>query len=132
MIDLISGLIVFAIILAFVTPWIRSIARQNPPPAAGQPMSRSPRDLAESGGYQRVPRTRTEPAIRSTLVERSVEEAAPTPLKRSAAVPTSTVSQKPTDARSVRNVLATPESLRTAILLKEIMDPPISMKDHGR
>jgi hypothetical protein len=129
MVDLISSLVVFALILAFVTPWIRSIAERNRPRASSQPVTRGPRDLAESGGYHPAPATRKESAIRFPL---AVQEEAPVPLRRSAAVPTDTVSRTGTDARSVRRALATPESLRTAILLKEIMDPPISMKEQGR
>ena len=131
--DLISGLVVLAIVLAFVTRWLRSAADRFRRPVAAGTKPRSPRGLAESGGYQSVPQARREPAVRFPSVARSPGAETPSILKRTPDAPI--LKRAPGTAhiqsQSVRSALATPGSLRTAILLKEILDAPVSLKDRA-
>ena len=45
--DLISGLIRLAIILAFVTPWVRTALQRRMPPVRGRPSASGPRGFAD-------------------------------------------------------------------------------------
>ena len=132
MVDLISTLVVFAIILAFVAPWVRSLAGRNRPPVTGQPVPRGPREFGESGGFQPVGPARPAPSRPIPAEGRTLLDDASLTTRRPAAAPAAPVSRGNRDGKSVRRALATPGALRTAILLKEIMDPPISIKEHRR
>lgn len=129
--NVITGLIVLAIIVAFITPWLRRTIQRFRSPQAGRRPSRSPRDLSESGGYQPISPVPKKRVNRPTMAGDSGEDA-PMILRRSSDMPvdSDSGSVRTLDNRSVRRILATPESLRTAIIIKEIIDRPVSMKQH--
>jgi hypothetical protein len=133
MVDVISGLIWLAVIAAFVTPWVKTFIQQRQVPRGGRPPG-GPRSLSQSGGYEPVQpsppqRAGSFQSGRNTRESDSVEELTPIrrlPKEIGAPVSSSTTS---VPARQIRRALATPDSVRQAFLLKEVLEKPLAMRD---
>jgi hypothetical protein len=138
--DVISGLIWLAIILALVTPWLRStVARRRMPPIPGRRPTGGPRAFAESGGYHEETTAPGRlanpfPVTRQRPVPDELDHVEDPPPLRS--FPRNTGTRYASDApvpavraTAIRGALASPGSVRNALVLKEILDTPVSMRD---
>lgn len=140
---LIPGLIILGV--AFV--WFRALFSKFLPPGSGRgpqgarPAAPHPRSLASSGGFERGAQASQGPT-RNVPVQRQWEGYEPTedvekPRPRRPETPATTppdfmqrhprVAETP-QARLLARALDNPESTRTAFLIKEVLDPPVSMR----
>lgn len=127
-------IVVFAV---FVAPWIRArITRRRP--IVGRPSIGNPRGLAESGGYDpddegRRQRGRPFPAVRrhpDPQIPYDVEESIRIRPATEERAPTASTGGVSPQALSVRRALGSPASIRTAFILREILDVPVGMRDN--
>lgn len=133
MIDLVGGLIWIVIILAFVVPWIRGTIQRIEPPRNVRPPASGPRGFAESGGMQAQP-AQSRPVDQSLVrgpgrrdeprAERPQRESAPAQPGRPQERATTTSAR----ADRIRRQLSNKETVRSAVVLREVLDPPVSMR----
>jgi hypothetical protein len=141
--DVISGLVWLAIILAFVTPWLRSrVTRRRMTPMRARRPTGGPRGFAESGGYHgeatapgKLPNPF--PVTRQRPVPDELDHIEEPPPLRSfprtrGTMPAPPASLPAVRVTAIRRSLASPGSVRSALVLKEILDTPVSMRNAGR
>ena len=133
------------IILAIGFIWLRTLFSQFLPKSwrpSGSPAGRvpgagsSPRSFTESGGtFESAPPGRMARHIQTSndTVEdvAGIENRAPAPLRSQRERP---VAEQPLEVRGdasekVRRALGSPASIRTSFIVKEVIDPPITMRD---
>ena len=137
LLDLISLLVVAVIVGGFIAvlrpsmldPMRRASER-------GEPVS--PRSFAQSGGS--APRSPSRPAPVAQVADRPRRAPRP-PIADSAAAPTAEerprmprspmapVPRSLTPARRIRRQLADPSAVRTALVLREVLDQPVALRD---
>ena len=122
------------IILGVAFVWFRTLLTRFLPArmrgTARPKVVGSPRSLMESGGFSPVVRRPAKPAPADSLETRvdlvHVEDRPARPARdRSEPAPTA----KPTRAHRIRRALGSRESLRTAFMVKEVLEPPVSMRE---
>lgn len=142
---LIPALIILGVAFVWLRALLSKFIPQGRPGATRVPGSRDahPRSLASSGGFERTTGasqavTRNVPAQRQWQddeLSEDVEKARPRRpepqtneqagwMQRHAHV-----AETP-QARMLAQALSNPQSTRTAFLIKEVLDPPVSMRDH--
>lgn len=128
---LFDALIPALIILGVAFVWLRTLLSRFLPPrgGAGQAVAGSPRSFMESGGMVQ-PARRPAPTSASDSLETRVDlahvEDRPARPARERSEPAPVA--KPPSTRRIRRALGSREAVRTAFLVKEVLDPPVSMR----
>jgi hypothetical protein len=132
--DIFSGIIWLVIIGAFIYPFAKTVIQKPPSPPPGRRPASGPRGLFESGGYEPAPeagpdrRAARAEGRPTPQREELYPEAAPS--IRRAPQPQQDTSRRAghVDARSIRGQLRNPRSVRAAVILREVLDRPVSTR----
>lgn len=132
--DIFSGIIWLVIIGAFIYPFAKTVVQKRVAPPAGRRPVGGPRDLSESGGYEtaseaipdrRMARGEGRSASSSGDV---APEAAPSIRRAPQRRPDESRRPGRVDARDIRSQLRNPGSVRAAVVLREVLDRPVSTR----
>lgn len=141
--DIFSGFIWLVIIGAFIYPFAKTVVQKRAAPPPGRPPVGGPRDLFESGGYEPSREARPDPrgarpdprAARPDPREgRRMPPRAEIPSEAARSIRGAPEPQPAVwgtgrvDGRQVRAQLRNPGSVRAAVVLREVLDRPASMR----
>ena len=132
------------IILGVGFVWLRALLSKFIPPGTGaaRPPAPHPRSFASSGGAPRPQTVATEQPVRQVPAQRAwdgyeptgdVEKARPRNPQGQTNKQSGWMQRHPrvaetAQARLLAKALDSPESTRTAFLIKEVLEPPVSMR----
>ena len=142
--DILGIVFVLLIVGAFVLPWIRSVA--SPPSGTnGRAESAGPKSFTESGGYRPVASRPVQVQVPAPPgrgeVRRAVEDVLehvpstdPQPAteeqtRRRPIVALTVLTPETETAGQIRLQFGSRQAVRTAIIMREILDPPVGLRD---